>query len=528
MAVRQYVGARYVPKFASPVEWQANTAYESLVIVTYNNSSYTSKKAVPFNVGNPAENPEYWVNTGNYNAQLEEYRKELEAYKNDVETYKTETDKLKDTYDTFNVVNVKSLGAKGDGVTDDTNVLQNALSTYSNLYFPKGTYITSGLIIENSYTRITGESKESTLIKLKNGSTNSVITTKNFGTLTGTNSKGGISGVYMSNITIDGNKTNCPDGEYGIKKYGYRWVLNDVDVRFCKKYGIYTEWSIALGEGADTGYMEEMWDNMRIYENDNTGVVFRGGHDPVFSNIIIYLNNGNGFQLDDSTTYTGNGAVFTNVHSYANNGSGIVLNAQAICNGIISESNDGQEHDGTGGSGFVLNAPNIILSECYAYNNTKGSGIELGAKSDSMHISAKLNNNKTGIKGHDGGNNVISISIWSATGQTPYSMDYLGDTSSWKLMCVGANAVNVCKPVAQVTAWFHQPTALGKTNAVVNNNNFPVMVYTSDDGKGVHIIPRVGDEFSAKNCTSFLMFPQDKVWYETALPSEWIMQGLMF
>ena len=75
MGVRNYVGARYVPKFADPVEWQANTSYEAMVVVTYNNSSYTSKIPVPPTVGNPAENSKYWALTGNYNAQVEEYRK---------------------------------------------------------------------------------------------------------------------------------------------------------------------------------------------------------------------------------------------------------------------------------------------------------------------------------------------------------------------------------------------------------------------------------------------------------------------
>lgn len=74
MAVREYVGARYVPKFADPVEWQANTAYEALTIVTYNNSSYTSKIPVPASVGNPAQNNQYWACTGNYNQQVEDYR----------------------------------------------------------------------------------------------------------------------------------------------------------------------------------------------------------------------------------------------------------------------------------------------------------------------------------------------------------------------------------------------------------------------------------------------------------------------
>ena len=75
--VRQYVGARYVPKFADPTAWASGTSYEAMTIVTYNNSSYTSKIPVPAMVGNPADNPDYWALTGNYNAQVEQYRQEV-------------------------------------------------------------------------------------------------------------------------------------------------------------------------------------------------------------------------------------------------------------------------------------------------------------------------------------------------------------------------------------------------------------------------------------------------------------------
>lgn len=44
------------------------------------------------------------------------------------------------------VTNVQSYGAKGDGVTDDTDAIQQALNDNNNVYFPEGTYkITSSL-----------------------------------------------------------------------------------------------------------------------------------------------------------------------------------------------------------------------------------------------------------------------------------------------------------------------------------------------------------------------------------------------
>ena len=67
---RQYVGARYVPKIMG--EWNKALQYEALSIVTHLGNSFTSKVPVPVNVD--ITNTDYWVNTGNYNAQVEAYR----------------------------------------------------------------------------------------------------------------------------------------------------------------------------------------------------------------------------------------------------------------------------------------------------------------------------------------------------------------------------------------------------------------------------------------------------------------------
>lgn len=77
---RQYVGARYVPKIMG--EWNKALQYEALSVVTYMGNSFTSKVPVPANID--ISNKTYWVNTGNYNAQVEEYRKETAQVKNDL------------------------------------------------------------------------------------------------------------------------------------------------------------------------------------------------------------------------------------------------------------------------------------------------------------------------------------------------------------------------------------------------------------------------------------------------------------
>lgn len=76
--VRQYVGARYVPVFADPLEWSDTIGYGPLTVVLHEGNSYTSRQSVP--VGIDIGNTAYWAETGNYNAQIEAYRQEVLAY----------------------------------------------------------------------------------------------------------------------------------------------------------------------------------------------------------------------------------------------------------------------------------------------------------------------------------------------------------------------------------------------------------------------------------------------------------------
>ena len=78
MAVTQYVGARYVPLFADPIEWDSQYAYEPLTIVLHEGNSYTSRQYVP--KGIDISNDKFWTETGNYNAQVEQYRQEVLAF----------------------------------------------------------------------------------------------------------------------------------------------------------------------------------------------------------------------------------------------------------------------------------------------------------------------------------------------------------------------------------------------------------------------------------------------------------------
>lgn len=95
-AHRQYIGARYVPIFGrkdeETIEWDNTGTYEPLTIVLYQGNSYTSRQFVP--VGVEITNKDYWANTGNYNAQVEQYRQEVLEFDNRITTLESDMSKL--------------------------------------------------------------------------------------------------------------------------------------------------------------------------------------------------------------------------------------------------------------------------------------------------------------------------------------------------------------------------------------------------------------------------------------------------
>lgn len=90
----QYVGARYVPKFADPIEWDTERGYESLTIVTFKGESYTSKCPVP--PGIDIKNERYWALTGAYNAQVEEYKNQVKDLSQQVTGFASDNKEFRD------------------------------------------------------------------------------------------------------------------------------------------------------------------------------------------------------------------------------------------------------------------------------------------------------------------------------------------------------------------------------------------------------------------------------------------------
>jgi len=92
----------------------------------------------------------------------------LEAYKVAVLPSPVKSDILNLT-DIETWVNVRSLGAKGDGKTDDTAVLKKAIAQYQTLYLPIGWYCVSGTLRLRPNTVLIGLNPSATVINVPDG-----------------------------------------------------------------------------------------------------------------------------------------------------------------------------------------------------------------------------------------------------------------------------------------------------------------------------------------------------------------------
>lgn len=161
-----YVGHRYVPKIMG--EWSPLISYEGLSIVLNEGDSYTSKKMVP--IGIPLSNKEYWVVTGNYNAQIEYYRQEVENLKEE-----TTTEFLNQQSDlNSRGVNIKEYMME---VVDNdwTSVIQKTLDTHKHAIVPSGIFIVNATIEVNQGQVLELENGATLIKKSNSNNTNPVV-----------------------------------------------------------------------------------------------------------------------------------------------------------------------------------------------------------------------------------------------------------------------------------------------------------------------------------------------------------------
>lgn len=301
---RQYVGARYVPKFFQGPDgtptWVGNVPYESLTIVTYLGNSYTSKVPVPAGIGNPSQNPTYWALTGNYNAQLDEL---IQQY-----------NELNETYSQLKIyVTPQMFGAKGDGITDDTSAIQNAISAAKggHIHFPAGDYLISNSLTLYPLTEYSGDGIKITRITLKASSNTTVFKSNGYDSyrqngypkINNTDNPSsffnnpGSSFCSIHDLTIDGGYYSRSGviqntSGNGITFIGSSPTLQNIEIQNCPNVGMLIDtfnfnenWLSQLSYDL---HLQGFFNRIEIHHCGNEGWIEKGLQDPQANNIRIY------------------------------------------------------------------------------------------------------------------------------------------------------------------------------------------------------------------------------------------------
>ena len=279
---RQYVGARYVPKIMG--EWNKALQYEALSVVTYMGNSFTSKVPVPANV--EITNEDYWINTGNYNAQIEEYKNKVLEYKNEFDTYKNN----------IAIVTPYMFGAKGNGIDDDTEAIRETLK-YKNIFIPSGTFLVKTRTDNTNYNLLIGSnttivmSDNATIKGIPNNSTHYVI-------LAIRNAKN----VTIIGGNIVGDKSlNSGEWGYGINIYASDNVLiNNVKISNCLGDSININGNDYTSEGAITHSSNIRIINCELFESRRQGISVEACETCLIDNNYIHNISGTnpGYAID--------------------------------------------------------------------------------------------------------------------------------------------------------------------------------------------------------------------------------------
>jgi hypothetical protein len=129
-------------------------------------------------------------------------------------------------------INVKVLGAKGDGVTDDTVIIQNAINTYDKIYIPDGTYLVTNLTVPSNKV-IIGQSMYKTI--LYSVSSGYILTTVDKAYMLNINNLS-----LKSNNTSSGIHVVCSDNT-GLTEFDIAVNIEDVYMKNFGTYGVYLD-----------------------------------------------------------------------------------------------------------------------------------------------------------------------------------------------------------------------------------------------------------------------------------------------
>jgi hypothetical protein len=193
---------------------------------------------------------------------------------------------------------VKEYGAIGDGVTDDTLAIQNAINSGNPILLEVGNYLISNTLIIKKGTIIYGFGKGNSIITLAYGSNCDMIKSENFDNYTGGEYADvcptdiilkdfSLNGNYFEKGWLEEDNVKRNTSGAGIKLYARRYEV-DLHILNIAGVGFYTECSGSEGNDKIAGLKDT---NIKLYvlQTGKEGVIFRGPSDIIFEKGFVGL-----------------------------------------------------------------------------------------------------------------------------------------------------------------------------------------------------------------------------------------------
>lgn len=134
-----YVGARYIPRIMG--EYNNETAYEALDIVTSGGVGYISRQPVP--AGTALTNKEYWAMWGSGNAAIDSLTQRVATNESDITALETGLQQTNQKLQNLVIPWEPASTLKGDGTTDNTAAF-GQLNANTPVSLMPGNYLISG------------------------------------------------------------------------------------------------------------------------------------------------------------------------------------------------------------------------------------------------------------------------------------------------------------------------------------------------------------------------------------------------
>jgi hypothetical protein len=252
-------------------------------------------------------------------------------------------------------ISVMSYGATGNGTTDDSTAINNAIAAAVTagggvVYFPPGTYAIGSTIVLQSLVTLRGAGRTATTIEGLPGTTMDLVQTHQFTTLTGSNTAAGPYRFGIIGMSLNGNARN---GGRCVAIYGYNYIIEDAEFFGAHGDGFYSEWCtsglVPVTAGGES--MEAHFFRTTFYSNGGNGLTFNGPHDTILTDTLTFLNKGSGAVFQQSPTYIG-ACVIMGMHSYGNSQVGVIIGTGCYAAQLQSENNRA-----TGGICIVSHRP---------------------------------------------------------------------------------------------------------------------------------------------------------------------------